>query len=116
MKEYYWNDEGRCTNDDTMNYKADGVLASYSVAKNKYGWKHTYSVESPSVTICTPIGWNDQDVSKTKSEAIELAKSELLQMLLTTNYNGRFEGVLMAMGAVPIPGKEVAVEKQLTLF
>ena len=89
MKEYYWNDKGHCTNDDTMNYKADGVLAFYSVAKNKHGWKHTYSIESPSVTICTPIGWNDEDVSKTQKEAV---------------------------GEIPIPKKETAVKPQLSLF
>jgi hypothetical protein len=116
MKEYYWNEKGHCTNDDTMNYKADGVLASYSVAKNKHGWKHTYSIESPSVTICTPIGWNDEDVSKTQKEAVNLAKSELSKALLSANYNGRFDGVLMAMGEIPIPKKETAVKPQLSLF
>jgi|694.fasta_scaffold32123_3 hypothetical protein len=116
MKEYYWNDEGHCTNDDTMNYKADGVLAAYSVAKNKHGWKHTYSIESPSVTICTPIGWNDEEVSATKSQAVELAKFELMQALSTSNYNGRFDGVLMAMGQVPAPKIETSNEPQLSLF
>jgi hypothetical protein len=116
MKEYYWNDEGHCTNDDIMNYKADGVLASYSVAKNKHGWKHTYSVESPSVTICTPIGWNDEEVSATKLQAVELAKFELKKMLLTSNYNGRFDVVLMAMGEIQIPKIETSNESQLSLF
>ena len=55
-------------------------------------------------------------VTATKEEAIALVKSELKQMLISTNYNGQFDGLLMAMGEIPIPGKEIVTENQLALF
>jgi len=38
------------------------------------------------------------------------------QALITSNFNGRFDGILMAMGEILIPGKETVIEKQLALF
>lgn len=116
MKQYIYDDQNNCTNDDCMYYKSDGVLAYYCIAKNKYGWKYSINVESKSVTICTPIGLNEEDVCTNKSQAIELAKFELKQMLLSSNYNGRFDGVLLAMGEVVKPKIEVINKPQLSLF
>jgi hypothetical protein len=39
-----------------------------------------------------------------------------MQALSTSNYNGRFDGVLMAMGQVPAPKIETSNEPQLSLF
>ena len=56
------------------------------------------------------------EMDATKSQAVELAKFELMQALSTSNYNGRFDGVLMAMGQVPAPKIETSNEPQLSLF
>ena len=77
-------DENICTNPDGMYYKADGIYASYDVAKNKYGWKHSWTIHGSNITICTPIGWHEEDVCNTQKEAVELARYELLQALKTS--------------------------------
>lgn len=116
MSKYIYDEDGNCTNGDGMWYKADGVIANYHVAKNKHGYARTYEVHESVISICRPISWEEEDVTATKEEAIALVKSELKQALIRSNYNGQFDGILMAMGEIPIPGKEVVTEKQLQLF
>jgi hypothetical protein len=116
MSKYIYDEDGICTNGDTMWYKADGVLANYEIAKNKNGYARTYHIQGISTSISRPLSWEEEDVSASKEEAIALVKSEMKQALITANFNGRFDGILMAMGEIPIPGKEVITEKQLQLF
>jgi hypothetical protein len=116
MSKYIYDEDGNCTNGDTMWYKADGVLANYEIAKNKNGYARTYQIQGISTTISRPLSWEEEDVSASKEEAVALVKSEMKQALITSNYNGRFDGILMAMGEIPIPDKEVVIEKQLALF
>ena len=116
MSKYIYDEDGICTNGDSMWYKADGVLANYEIAKNKNGYARTYHIQGISTTISRPLSWEEEDVSATKEEAVALVKSEMKQALITSNYNGRFDGILMAMGERPIPGKEVAIKPQLSLF
>jgi hypothetical protein len=99
-----------------MYYKADGVLANYEIAKNKNGYARTYHIQGVSTSISRPLSWEEEDVSSSKEEAVALVKSEMKQALITSNFNGRFDGILMAMGEIPIPGKEVAIKPQLSLF
>lgn len=116
MKEYYWNDKGHCTNGDAMYFKAGGVTAFYEVAKNKHGYARTYEVHESITSICGPLSWEDEDVTTTKEEAVALVKSELMQALIRANYNGQFDAILMAMGEMPVPRKEIESKPQLTLF
>ena len=116
MSKYIYDEDGNCTNGDGMWYKADGVISHYEVAKNKHGYARTYEVHGSVISICRPISWEEEDVTATKEEAIALVKSELKQALIRSNYNGQFDAILMAMGEIPIPGKEVVIEKQLALF
>jgi hypothetical protein len=116
MRKYNWNDEGHCENPEGMYYKADGIYASYAVAKNKFGWKHSWTIHGSNVTICTPIGWYEEDVCATFKEANELAKFELTKALQLGNFNGRFDGLLMAIGEVVEPKKVIVSEPQLSLF
>ena len=116
MSKYIYDENGNCTNGDVIYFKADGVTAYYEVAKNKHGYARTYQVQSSVISSCKPLSWQEEDVTATKEEAIALVKSELKQMLISTNYNGQFDGLLMAMGEIPIPGKEIVTEKQLALF
>lgn len=116
MSKFIWDHNGDCTNSDGMYYKADNILVSYQVAKNKHGWKHSYTIHGSNVTICAPINWNDQDVSENQRQAVDLAKFELIQALTTANYNGRFDGVLMAIGEIPIVKPQISIQPQLTLF
>jgi hypothetical protein len=101
---------------ESITYKADGVLANYEIAKNKNGYARTYHIQGISTSISRPLSWEEEDVSSSKEEAVALVKSEMKQALITANFNGRFDGILMAMGEIPIPGKEVITEKQLQLF
>jgi len=101
---------------ETITYKADGVLANYEIAKNKNGYARTYYIQGISTSISRPLSWEEEDVSATKEDAVALVKSEMKQALITSNYNGRFDGILMAMGEIEIPGKEVAIKPQLSLF
>lgn len=116
MSKYIYDDNGNCTNGDVMYFKADGATAHYEVAKNKHGYARTYHVQGSVISLCRPLSWEEEDVTATKEEAIALVKSELKQMLMSTNYNGQFDGLLMAMGEIPIPAKEIVTEKQLALF
>lgn len=116
MSKYIYDEDGICANGDTMYYKAGGVLAHYEIAKNKNGYARTYHIQGISTSISRPLSWEEEDVSESKEVAIALVKSEMKQALLTANFNGRFDGILMAMGERPIPGKEVITEKQLQLF
>ena len=116
MSKYIYDEDGICTNGDTMYYKAGGVLAHYEIAKNKNGYARTFHIQSISTSISRPLSWEEEDVSATKEEAIALVKSEMKQALITANFNGRFDSILMAMGEIPIPGKEVAIKPQLSLF
>jgi len=116
MSKYNWNEKWHCENPDGMYYKADGIFASYDVAKNKYGWKYSWTIHGSNVTICTPIGWYEEDVCSTAKEASELAKFELTQALQLGNFNGRFDGLLMAIGEVVEPKKVIVSEPQLSLF
>ena len=116
MSKYIYDDNGNCINGDVMYFKADGAMAHYEVAKNKHGYARTYQVQGSVISLCKPLSWEEEDVTATKEEAIALVKSELKQMLMSTNYNGQFDGLLMAIGEIPIPGKEVVIEKQLQLF
>jgi len=116
MSKYIYDEDGNCTNADTMWYKADGVLANYEIAKNKNGYARTYQIQGISTTISRPLSWEEEDVSSSKEEAVALVKSEMKQALIIANYNGRFDGILMAMGEIPIPGKEIAIKPQLSLF
>jgi len=116
VSKYIYNEDGNCTNGDSMWYKADGVLANYEIAKNKNGYARTYHIQGISTNISRPLSWEEEDVSATKEEAIVLVKLEMKQALISANYNGRFDGILMAMGEIPIPGKEIITEKQLQLF
>lgn len=116
MSKYIYNEDGNCTNGDAMYYKANGVTAHYEVAKNKHGYVRTYEVHASVISICRPISWEEEDVTATKEEAVALVKSELNQVLMRSNYNGQFDGILIAMGETPIPGKEAVIEKQLALF
>lgn len=116
MSKYIYEDNGNCTNGDVMYFKADGATAYYEVAKNKHGYARTYQVQGSVISLCRPISWEEEDVTATKEEAIALVKSELKQMLMSTNYNGQFDGLLMAMGEITIPTKELVTEKQLALF
>jgi hypothetical protein len=101
---------------ESITYKADGVLANYEITKNKNGYARTYHIQGISTSISRPLSWEEEDVSASKEEAVALVKSEMKQALIISNYNGRFDGILMAMGEIPIPGKEVKTEKQLQLF
>lgn len=116
MSKYIYDEDGNCTNGDVMYFKADGATAHYEVAKNKHGYARTYQVQGSVISLCKPLSWEDEDVTATKEEAIALVKSELKQMLMSTNYNGQFDGILMVMGEIPIPTKEIVTEKQLALF
>jgi hypothetical protein len=116
MSKYIYDEDSICTNGDTMWYKADGVLANYEIAKNKNGYARTYHIQGISTSISRPLSWEEEDVSSSKEEAVALVKSEMKQALITSNFNGRFDGILMAMGEIPIPGKEVAIKPQLSLF
>lgn len=116
MSKYIYNDEGICTNGDGMYYKAGGILAHYSVAKNKHGYARTFEVQGSIISICRPLSWEEEDVTATKEEAIALAKYELKQALTTSNFNGQFDGLLMAMGEIPIPKVEAVSKPQLSLF
>lgn len=116
MSKYIYDDNGNCTNGDVMYFKADGATAHYEVAKNKHGYARTYQIQGSVISLCKPLSWEEEDVTSTKEEAIALVKSELKQMLMSTNYNGQFDGLLMAMGEIPIPTKEIVTEKQLALF
>jgi hypothetical protein len=116
MSKYIYDEDSICTNGDTMWYKADGVLANYEIAKNKNGYARTYHIQGISTSITRPLSWEEEDISTTKEEAIALVKSEMKQALIISNYNGRFDGILMAMGEMPIPEKEVAIKPQLSLF
>lgn len=99
-----------------MYYKSNGVLASYQVAKNKHGYARTFDIEGNNMSVCRPLSWEDEDVTATKEEAVLLVKSELKRMLITTNYNNQFDGILMAMGEIPLPQKQINIQPQLTLF
>jgi hypothetical protein len=116
MSKYIYDEDGICTNGDSMWYKADGVLAKYEIAKNKNGYARTYHIQCISTSISRPLSWEEEDVSSSKEEAVALVKSEMKQALITSNFNGRFDGILMAMGETEIPGKEVAIKPQLSLF
>lgn len=116
MKEYYWDDKGHCTNGDVMYYKSHGILVSYQVAKNKHGYARTFDIVTLNMSVCRPLSWNEEDVCATKEEAVSLVKSELKQMLISTNYNNQFDVILMAMGEIALPQKQIKVEQQLTLF
>ena len=116
MSKYIYNDEGHCTNGDGMYYKANGVTASYHVAQNKHGYARTYEIEGNSMSVIRPLSWDEEDVSATKEQAISIVKSELKRMLVTTNYNNQFDGLLMAMGEIPIQEKETVSKPQLSLF
>lgn len=116
MSKYIYDENGICVNGDTMYYKADGILAHYEVAKNKYGYARTYEVEGSIISICRPISWEEEDVTATKEEAVALAKYELKKALMSANYNNQFDGVLMAMCEIPIPQKETVSKPQLSLF
>lgn len=116
MSKYIYDDKGNCTNGDVMYFKANGLTAHYEVAKNKHGYARTYEVHESVISLCRPLSWEEEDVTATKEEAVALVKSELKQALIRSNYNGQFDGILMAMGEIPIPGKEVVIEKQLALF
>jgi len=116
MSKYIYDEDGICTNGDRMWYKADGVLANYEIAKNKNGYARTYHIQGISTSISRPLSWEEEDVSATKEEAVALVKSEMKQALITSNFNGRFDGILMAMGDISIPGKEIAIKPQLSLF
>ena len=116
MSKYIYDEDGNCTNGHTMWYKADGVLANYEIAKNKNGYARTYHIQGISTSISRPLSWEEEDVSPSKEEAIALVKSEMKQALITANFNGRFDGILMAMGEIEIPVKQVAIKPQLSLF
>jgi len=116
MSKYIYDEEGNCTNGDAMYYKANGILAHYEVAKNKHGYARTYEVHGSIISLCKPLSWEDEDVTATKEEAIALAKSELKEALTRSNYNNQFDGLLMAMGDIPIPQKETVSKPQLSLF
>ena len=116
MSKYIYDEDGNCTNGDVMYFKANGVTAHYEVAKNKHGYARTYEVHESVISLCKPLSWEEEDVKATKEEAIALVKSELKQALIRSNYNGQFDGILMAMGEIPIPSKQAVIEKQLALF
>lgn len=116
MSKYIYDEGGICTNGDSMYYKADGVLASYEIAKNKNGYARTFYVQGISTSLCRPLSWEEEDVSSSKKEAVALVKYEMKQALITANFNGRFDGILMAMGEIEIPIKEIEIKPQLSLF
>lgn len=120
MSKYIYDENGNCVNDDSMYFKANGIVASYGIAKNKHGYARTFQTTGSNITICRPISWEYEDISNTKNEAITLVKSELKQALITANYNGQFDGILLAMGEIELPVKqeikEVITKQQLELF
>lgn len=116
MSKYIYDEKGICTNGDAMYYKADGILAHYEVAKNKHGYARTFEVQGSIISICRPLSWEEEDVTSTKEEAIALAKYELKRALISSNYNGQFDGLLMAMGEVVEPKNQIIDKPQLSLF